>query len=145
MRGNLADMLAVVATVDPGNLSAGSHSTDAVDMSKFEEVMFIVAVGTLGTSGTVDFKVQESDQAAGTYSDISGKSITQLTDAGNDDNKQAVVVVKASELTPGKRYVKGVLTVGTAASDACVVAIAGKPRYAPASAFDLSSVDEIVE
>lgn len=139
----LSESLAVVATIDPDAYDTGTQGTDSVDMRYHNRVMFIVMVGTLGTSGTVDFKVQESADGS-TWSDLSGKAITQLTDAGTDDDKQAIVEVAASEMGAGKRYLRGVLTIGTATSDAAVIAIAGQDRYPPASDYDLSSVDEIV-
>ena len=138
----LSERIAVVAAIDPDAYATGTQGTDTVDMRYHDRVMFIVQVGTLGSSATVDFKVQES--ANGTsWSDLSGKSITQLTDAGSDDDKQAIVEVAAAELSSGKRYLRGVLTIGTASSDAGVIAL-GDCRYEPVEDFDLSSVDEIV-
>ena len=139
----LSEQLAVVACIDPDAYSTGTQGSDSIDMLYHERVMFIVMVGDLGTNGTVDFKVQESADGS-TWYDLSGKSITQLTDAGTDDDKQAIVEVATSEMTAGRRYLRGVLTIGTAASDAGVVAIADSSRYQPASDFDLASVDEIV-
>lgn len=144
MSAYLSEQLAVVATIDPDAYSAGTYDSDAVDMSKFERAMFVVAAGDLGTSATIDFKLQESDQAAGTYTDLVGKAITQLTQAGADSDKQAIVEIKADELAEGKRYVRGRLVVGVAASDAGVVAFAGDARRRPVTDDDLASVDEIV-
>lgn len=135
--------VAVVGTVDPGTLSATSYSTDTIDMDVYRAVTFVVLTGTLGSSGTVDFKVQQSTNGTA-WSDMTGKAITQLTKAGGDDNVQAIVHVDASELGAGYRYVKGVLTVGTASSGAGVIALASGLRFTPASAYDLTSVKEIV-
>ena len=140
---NLSERLAVVATIDPDAYGIGEQSSDTIDMQYFDRVMFIVLAGDLGALATLDFKVQESADGS-TWSDLSGKSITQLTQAGGDSDKQAIVEVKADELSAGYRYVKGVMTVGTAASDCGMVAIAGDLRYSPAEDYDLSSVDEIV-
>ncbi len=140
----LSEQLAVVACIDPDAYGTGAQSSDAIDMRYHRRVIFIVQVGTLGTNATVDFKVQECATSGGSYSDLSGKSITQLTDAGTDDDKQAIVEVAAEEMGAGMRYLKGVLTIGTAASDAGVIALADCTRYHPASDYDLASVDEIV-
>jgi len=139
----LSEQLAVVATIDPDAYSAGAQNSDSIDMKNFRRVIFIVLAGDLGTDATLDFKVQESADGS-SWSDLSGKAITQLTQAGGDSNKQAIVEVAAEELSSGKRYVRGVMTIGTAASDAGMVALADTARYLPASDFDLSSVDEIV-
>lgn len=141
------ERLAVVACIDPDAYTTGAQTSDWVDMSEFERVVFIVQAGALGSSATIDFKVQEATSAAGAGAqDISGKSITQLTDAGTDSDKQALVEVRADELdlADGYTHVAGILTVGTATSDAGVVAIGLDPRYHPASDYDLSSVDELV-
>lgn len=145
MNALLSEKIAVVATIDPDAYTTGVQSSDYVDMADFEKVMFIVQVGTLGSLATVDFKLQEAkDTSATGLQDISGKSITQMTAAGTDSDKQAIVEISAPELSEGYRYVKGVMTIGVAASDASMVAVAGDPKYSPVAAFDLASVDEIV-
>lgn len=145
MSEKLTEMLATVGTIDPASRSAtGTVETDAIDMSKFHQVAFILLVGTVGATDTLDFKIRECATSGGTYTDISGKAITQLT--GTDDNKQVLVNVRGSELTPGYRYVKGLLTHGGTAgtADIAVVALADQARFKPASDHDLASVDEIV-
>lgn len=141
----LAEQVALVATIDPDAYGVGAQNSDAVDMSKFQSVLFVVLVGDLGASATLDFKVQEAADAAFTSPvDLTGKAITALTAAGSDSDKQALVEVRANELTEGKRYIRGVLTLGTAGSDAAVLALAASPRYVPTDADDLASVDEMV-
>lgn len=145
MKGLLTERLAVLGTIDPDAYGTGTTGTDWVDLSKFVQAMFIVMAGTLGSSATIDFKLQEAKTAAGgDAQDLSGKAITQLTDAGTDDDKQALINVRHDELSDGYRYVRGVMTVGVATSDGGVLVLGGDPTYAPASDFDLASVDEIV-
>jgi len=138
----LSEQLALVATIDPVSQGAGTVYTDAIDMSCWERVLFVLSVGVMGSSSTVDFGVCEGATTSPTTV-ISGKSITQLTDASTDDNKQVIVEVRADELDPANRYVRGKLTVGTAASLVSVVAL-GTGYHKPASDYDLASVDEIV-
>lgn len=136
---------AVVACSDPDAYTTGAITDDIIDMANFEQVMFIVQAGTLGSSATIDFQVYQS--TASNMSSpvvISGAAITQLTEAGTDSDKQAIVVVKQSDLTVGYRYIRGTLTVGTATSDAGMIALGFYPTYGPASDYDLTSVDEIV-
>lgn len=136
---------AVVGTIDPDAYSAGTELTDPIDMSKFDKVLFIVMAGTLATNNTTDFKITASETSGGSYEDLDGHAITQLTEAGSDSDKQALIEVKAIDvLTAGKRYIKGSLTVATAAADAAVVALGFDPNYGPAHMYDLASVDEIV-
>ncbi len=137
------EKFAVVATIDPDVYTAAAYNTDEVDMSLYESVSFIVMAGTLGASATVDFDVT-SDSASGGSFATTVASITQLTQAGSDSDKQVVVNVRGQDLTDGQRYLRGELTVGTATSDAGVIAIGHNPKYGPASDNDLASVDEIV-
>lgn len=141
MGQKITEALAVVACIDPDAYGTGAQTSDWIDMSKFERVAFIVQAGTLGSSATLDFKVQQSKASNGSSPvDISGKAITQLTDS----DKQAVVSVEASELSDGYRYIAGLMTVGVASSDAGVVAVAMNPNYGPVSDYDLASVAELV-
>jgi hypothetical protein len=142
----LSESLALVATIDPASVAASTVTTDVIDLKLARRVVFIVAVGTLGASATVDFVVKGDTSGGGSFTTtITGKSITQLTKAGSDDNKQVIVEVSAEEAAQqGFRYVRGALTVAVAASQACVIALAGDLRYSAAADFDLASVDEIV-
>jgi len=134
---------AIVATIDPIDANNADSSTDVIDMSKWEEVAFIVMLGVINASATFDFLVEESTTSGGSYTTISGKSITQLTGAGSDGAKQAIVVVKAEELSAGYRYIRGTMANSANSQLAAVLAL-GRARYQPASDDDLSSVDEIV-
>lgn len=144
-RSKLSEKLAVVSVIDPDAYATGAQTGDWVDMSKFNRVMFIFLAGTLGSLATVDGKVQEATDSSGTGNqDITGKSITQLTEASTDDDKQAIIEVDAGDLSAGYDFVAPVMTVGAATSDAVCIGLAGVPRYHPASDDDLASVDEIV-
>jgi hypothetical protein len=138
----ISEQLAVVAALDPDSYSADTYYTDAVDMKYWERVMFILNVGDMASTATVDFGVVEGSTTSPTTA-ITGKSITQLTQAGTGNDKQAVIEVRAEEMDPDNRYVRGKVTVGVGACDVSVVAIA-EGWHKPASDFDLASVDEIV-
>lgn len=141
---NLSEQLAVCATVDPEAQSASAVATDVIDMQKFDRVLFIVLVGEMTTNGTVDFVVKSDSASGGSYATTEA-SITQLTEAGSDSDKQVLVEVRAIDVAAnGNRYIKGTLTTATAASDVAVVAI-GTPRFgSPVTSIDLATVDEIV-
>ncbi len=139
-----SERAALVGIIDPDANTAATYLTGAIDMNDWESILVVVAAGTLGTNATVDTKITASATSGGTYSDVSGKAITQLTEAGTDSDKQALINLRAEELTEGLRYVKVSHTVGTATSDTGVFVLGFNPRNAPASDNDLSSVDEIV-
>ena len=140
----LIERLALVATIDPDANATGVHWSDNVDMQDFEEAMFIFLLGTGVTTGTYTMALYE-DTTAGTGTGaqaITGKGATALTTGDNDE--QSIVHVRAEDLSEGYRYVRARLFLSTAGADSAVVAIAGRPRYHPASDYDLASVGEIV-
>jgi hypothetical protein len=137
--------VAVVACTDPDAYTTADITDDIIDMANFEQVMFVVMAGTLGSSATVDFQVYQSTASnMGSPVVITNAAITQLTEAGTDSDKQAIVVVKQADLTAGYRYIRGTLTVGTATSDAGMLALGFYPTFGPATDYDLTSVDEVV-
>jgi hypothetical protein len=141
----ITEKIAVLGAIDPDAYSTGTEATGWVDMKLFDQLGFVVMVGTLGSGATVDFKLEQAtDSSASGKKDITGKAITPLTDAGTDGDKQAIVVVKAAELDEGYRFVRGYMTVAVGAADAGVLVLGADPRYMPASNFDVATVDEIV-
>ena len=142
-----SERAAVLATVDPDVLTAAAHTSDYIDMSKFQRARAIVMAGTLGASATFDAKLVQATDSSGTGSkDITGKAITQLTQAGSDSDKQAIINLDAMELDldNGFDFVALTITVATASSDGAGVLLGFDPKHAPASDNDLASVDEIV-
>ncbi|MCP4304726.1 MAG: hypothetical protein GY788_07585 [bacterium] len=142
-----SEQAAVVATIDPDVLTAAAYSSDYVDMGKFAQILAIAMAGTLGTDATFDAKLVQATDSSGTgVKDISGKAITQLTEAGTDADKQALINCRAEELDTdnGFNHAALVITVAVATSDGGGVVLGMNPRHAPASDNDLASVDEIV-
>lgn len=134
----------LVGVIDPDANAAATYLTGAIDMASFEECMAVVFAGTLGTNATIDAKLTQATTSGGTYKDVTGKSITQLTEAGTDSDKQAIINCRADELdvANGYRYVKLSMTVGTATSDSGAALFGLNARYQPAT--DATTVDEIV-
>ena len=143
----LRDSIAVVAKIDPDAYNAGAVTSDYVDMSKFHDIMAIVSVGDMQATSTVDAVLVQATDSGGTgVKNITGKSITQLTQAGTDDNKQAVINCRADELDKDNSFdfIAVKVTVAAAASDMDAVIIGFDARYDSATDNDLASVDEIV-
>lgn len=73
-----------------------------------------------GTTPTLDVKMQESDTSGGTYADISGATIAQVTAA----DKYKVINFRRT-----KRFCRAVATIaGTTPSYALAVAILGQKK-----------------
>lgn len=139
-----SEAVAVVANIDPDAYSAAAYTSGWVAVENFHQFLAIVQAGTLGSSATLNFKLQEATDGSGTGAqDITGKAITQLTQAGTDSDKQAVIELNSEDVTTGYTHVAMVMTVGTATSDAGAIMLALNPRYGPAYSNDATTVDEI--
>lgn len=141
-----SDRVRIMGTIDPDAYSSGSsYSSDWVDASKFANFLSMVLVGEMDATGTVDAKLEQATDSGGSGAkNISGKSITQLTAAGTDDDKQALINLRPDELDIDNNFThfRLTITVGTADSDAAGVVVGLDARYEPET--DLASVDEIV-
>jgi hypothetical protein len=138
---------AIVGAIDPDAYAASAVSSGWIKAADFHDYMAAVMVGTMATNSTVDAKLQQATDGSGTgVKDITGKAITQLTEAGTDSDKQAIINLRQEELdiNNGFTHFRLTVTVAVAASDAGAVVLGMEPRYGPASDNDAASVDEIV-
>lgn len=139
------ERMAVVSTIDPDAYGTGAQTGDVIDMLYWRRVLFVVLAGTLGSSATLDFAVYGDTASNGSFSTlITGKSITQLTEAGTDSDKQALLEVTAEEIAAqGFRYIRSTATLGAATSDYGVIALA-EPAHGTIDLVsnDLATVDE---
>lgn len=141
------DQLAVLGVIDPDATAAGSVSTGWIAAANFESFAAFVYAGTLGSSATLDAKLEQATSAAGAGAkDITGKAITQLTQAGTDSDKQAVINLLPTELdmAGGFTFFRLTATVATATSDIGGMVLGCAPRIAPANDHNTASVAEIV-
>ena len=141
-----SEMLAVLATIDPATQAAGAVSTGWVSVANHLGFLAVVQTGVLGTSATVDAKLQQALDSSGTGAkDITGKSITQIVKA-TGDNKQALVNLNPEELDTvnGFGFVRVTVTVAGAASLAAAQLLGVNPRYAPADAGNQAAVIQVV-
>lgn len=137
---------AIVGVIDPQSANA-AKTTGWIDASKYLNYLATIAVGVLGAAATVDAKLEQATDGAGTGAkDIAGKAITQLTKAGNDDGKQVLVNLKQDDLdiNGGFKFFRLSITPAVAASLITGTVQGFDPRYGVASDSDAATVDEIV-
>lgn len=142
-----SERAAIVGVIDPDVTAAGAVSTGWVAAKDFLNFMAIVFAGTLGSSATLDAKIEQATDSSGTGAkDVTGKAITQMTQAGTDSDKQAVINVKQADLDIANSFthLRLTVTVATASSDAGAVLLGFDPTYGSASDYDAATVDEIV-
>lgn len=141
-----SELLSVLATIDPASQAAGAASTGWVPVANYFGFLALVQTGVLGTSGTVDAKLQQALDSSGTGAkDISGKAITQIVKA-TGDNKQVLVNVKPEELDTvnGFGFVRVTVTVGVATSITSAQLLGVNPRYAPADVGNQAAVVQVI-
>lgn len=140
------EQVAVLGAISPSSQAVGAATSAWVSIAEFQQLLALVQTGTLGAAATVDAKLQQATDAAGTGAkDIAGKAITQIVKA-TGDNVFAAINLNAEELDVegGFGYVQLSVTVGTAASETAAQVFGFVPRYAPASDFNAAAVAEII-
>ena len=141
----LSEALELAAVINPSSQAAGAAVSGWVDMRDAKRLLALVAVGVFGASATVDAKLQQATDNAGTGAkDITGKAITQLVAAGGN-NRQALINLADDELDAanGFRFVQLSITVGTAATLTAGAVLLGT-SFEPASDFNPTSVAQVV-
>ena len=142
-----SEELSILATIDPASQAAGTVTSGWVALANFHALLAVVETGVLGASATVDAKLQQAQDNAGTGAkDVTAKAIVQLTQAAAANNKQALINMKPEDLDNinGFAFVRLSLTVGVAASIVAGKLIGMNPRYATADAFNQAAVAQII-
>lgn len=140
------ERIAVLAAINPASQGAGTVTTGWVAVSTFDALLAVIQAGALGTAATLDAKIQQAKDATGTgVKDITGKALTQLTQAGTDkSNKQAVIGVRTEDLDVANdfAFVRLSITVATAASLMSAIILGIGARHGKPTAA--ASVDQTV-
>lgn len=137
----------LVGVVDPDAYGAGTYTTGWIDMRDWFSLLAILMVGDMVSTATLDAKFQQATDGSGTGAkNVSASVITQLTQAGTDDNKQVEINLNQSDLdyNNGFRFVRFSFTLGTAGADAGAVVVGLDRRYGAATDGDAATVDEVV-
>lgn len=146
INARLAELLSVLATIDPVSQAAGTVTTGWISAANHERFLATIQTGVMGASGTIDAKLQQASDNSGTgVKDVTNKAITQIVKASGD-NKQAEINLRADELdlANGFTYFRLSITVGTAASLISAMVRGGVPKNAPASALNQAGVVQTV-
>jgi uncharacterized phiE125 gp8 family phage protein len=117
--GSFADEITTVQSIAPGAhgvAAAYSLVGTSVDILGYSVLVNLIS-GTNGTSGTVDVKLQHSDNNS-TWTDVTDGAFTQVTTANDNATYEKLY-------TGTKRYLRVVATVGTATCDFGVNIIKG--------------------
>lgn len=158
----LSEFLAVVAVAPPIVLAdTEKYCPDAgagagliyIDMSKWEQVIFIFQTGNVNNK-TFDFRVYEARDAAGTGVQLlTGYAATQLAaHATDNDNKQSVISVRREALTKATATVAaythiraGMLSQAAQDGPVGILALGANAAYQDAAGYDVATCVEIID
>ena len=141
-----SELLSVLATIDPAAQAAGTVTTGWIAVANHHGFLVLIQTGVLGTSATVDAKLQQAADSTGTSAkDITGKAITQIVTASGD-NKQALINVRPEDLDTvnGFGFVRLSVTVGVAASQTAAQVLGINGRELPAGTANQAAVVQVV-
>ena len=109
----LTDRATVAVALAPVSKSAGTTTSASVDMTGYGGGALLVTAGVISTSGTVDCKITSSATTGGTFTDVTGAAITQMTQAGGGSGTSQLV---SFDMPLGHNFVQTVLVNATAAA-----------------------------
>lgn len=132
-----------IDTIHPASRTSDVATFGWKSMRDYHKAVAIVDVGAAAANATIDLKLTQAKDDAGTSAKaITGKAITTLGDG--DDNKFAVIELDSSELDVDGEfdYINGELSLGGAAAVLCsAMLIRYQPRFKP---VDDSNIEEVV-
>ena len=142
-----SELFSVLATIDPASQAVGTATTGWISAGNHHNLLALIQTGALATGSTVDAKLQQALDTSGTGAkDVAGKAITQLTQASNGANRQALINLRPEELdvNNGFAFVRLVVTVANAAANTSAQLLGVNPRLASAETANQAAVAQIV-
>lgn len=131
-----------------GHIPADSETTEQntgfIYAGNHHRFVTLISVGDMATNATFDVDIEQATNSAGsgTVKNVTGKSITQLTQAGSGSNKVVIIELRSEELdvAGGFDHFNVECTPATAAVEFSVMVFGFEARYRPVST---TSVEEI--
>jgi hypothetical protein len=132
----LSESMCPIVTIMPAatNFAIGTHNTAFVSLANYHRAWLVVTIAEMAAAATVDVGIQQAQDAAGTgVKAITGKTITQLTQAGGDENSIVCIELQTEELDVDGdfEFVRFYLTVAGNTVDGSAILFGCSPRYKP--------------
>lgn len=130
-----------------GHIPADSETVEVNSgwmlMETDHRAVCIISVGDMVATATLDADLEQASDALGaTAKAITGKSITQLTQAGGDGNQVVMIELRAEELdvAGGFKYINLEITPAVAAVEFSAVILGTVVRYKPVSTTNVAEI-----
>lgn len=123
---DVKDNIKLTAHVAAKSYAAGAVNGTSVDLTGFQNVSFFINAGDVGAAGTLDAKVQ--------YSDDDANWTDETANTGNDTAIAQITAAGEARLhvpNPTHRYYRVVSTVGTNAVVFGITTALGGARHRP--------------
>lgn len=124
MPGLLTENVRFDQVLAPASRTVAATGATYLSMQDFEYVTFLVDVGAITATGTIDFAVKQASDTSGTGTKaVTDAALVQIADTGG--SKVYAVTVRATQLDQanGFYFVSATMTPATAASVASVTAL----------------------
>lgn len=131
----------IIARLDPASQTV-EQNTARFDMGLYNRIFILLHTGLLATNATLNVDVEQHTAATGgSTKNVTGKSITALTDA--DDNKLIGINLAAEELdvAGGYHFVSVEVIPAVGAAIFGVLVFAGDASYKP---VPTTNFDEVI-
>jgi len=128
----------------PLTRQVATHVSDWVLMENYHRAWFFLNLGAMGAAATVDAGIEQASSATGTGAKaITGKVLTQLTQAGADNNSLACIELQTEELdvNGGFEYIRFYVTIAVADCSYSANLFGTNSRYKP---VPTTAWDEII-
>lgn len=137
-----------LAHISPQSATAATYTSGWVDMDLWNNVVAKLFVGTISSSGTVAFKLEQATTSGGAGTkDITSKAATGLTQTPTDNSNSIIEInCRADEMDIQNnfRYLRMNVVTATAASLLAGEVLGLNCKYGPASDHDDTIVLQIV-
>ena len=137
----LSEQLAVVATIDPADISGAAQDSDIFSMQLHRRALFILSTGATVNAPGILVQIREGLDAAMTATTAAILSAAATAVVATDS--QFLFEVSSEAMQAGYTYLSGRVDAGAGATLASMVVLADVERYHPASDRDLASVVSI--
>ena len=122
--------------LQPASRAIGTYNTAWISVQNHQRGVFLLLTGAVGAGSTIDFALQQATDIAGTGAKAftPAKAITQLTQAGGDENDAVLVEFRTEEMDVDNQFdfVRGVLTIaGGGDCFTALVPLMGCSNYPP--------------
>lgn len=116
------------------SFAIGTHTSSYVSLMNYHRAVVVINVGDIAAGGALDAKILQATTTAGAgVKDITGKAITQLTQAGGDSDSIVCIELQTEELDVTNLFdcIALELTVTSGAVEFSYIIYGIEPRYPP--------------